>query len=293
MMNRLNNEKMCFYKETYKKSEHWDGKKSLKSKTVIVYFEQGIGDTIQFLRYIKELKKHDCIIIVQCDPLIKCILPYVDGIDDFVSKKESVLPKHDLHILSLDLPYLLLNCKKTTLEDWRTGKKQQFYIEKINENIPTTPYINFHDKIDLGSKDKTIGICWEGNPNHKNNSNRSCPLKYFKNIKSRVFSLQKEIHQSEFTEQCEDFDLWGSEINDFEDTMRIINSVDFVITVDTSILHLAGSLNKKTFVLLSTDCDERWGRKSNKTLWYPSLTLIRQEKINEWESCFQILVENT
>jgi ADP-heptose:LPS heptosyltransferase len=78
----------------------------------------------------------------------------------------------------------------------------------------------------------------------------------------------------------------SSEINDFYDTAKIINSLDLIISVDTSVLHLAGSLEKESWALLPKNCDWRWGQKGKKTEWYPSIKIFRQNKSKDWETVF-------
>lgn len=268
-IDRIYSSRMTFYRQTYKNSKRWDGTQSLEGKRIIVYCEQGLGDTIQFVRYVSELKKKNCYVILHCaNQLHKILLNHLDGIDEVFNKDDSNVPDHDYHALSMSLPFIL-------------------------NNPPTEhPYINFNDKIDLESDGFfTIGIAWEGSPDHSNNDLRSCPLKHFKSIANipwvKLFMIQKQIHLPQLTDECEELDISSVEINDFTDTARLINSVDLIISVDTSVLHLAGALNKKSLGLISEPCDYRWDVKE----WYPNVKILKQRTPLQWDSVFEQVVK--
>lgn len=241
---------MEYYRHTYASSKMWQGE-PLKNKIIIVYCEQGYGDIIQFIRFVPILQTKECKVILHCPLDLHPLMPYVCNVD-LIDKDNPNLPIHDYHVLSMNLPFLLLHGA-------------------------ACPYIHINKKADIGEGFK-IGIAWEGNPEHENSMNRDCPLKYFKPLFdiAKIFSLQKNIHNHKLLESCELFDLFGIQINTFIDTVELINAVNLVVTVDTSILHLAGALNKPTYALLSNQADARWGTIENKTFWYPSVKLFRQ-----------------
>lgn len=218
-----------FYRETYKNSKKWE-KGSLSDKVVIIYCEQGIGDTIQILRYCKYLKCKD--LYLHCDKSLHRLIPYKT-----IDKESSDLPEHDCHIMSLDLPFL---------------------------DIPIVfPYISVSEREDLSDFTNKVGICWEGNTN-------CCPLRLFKDFENfTFFKLQRNI-SVESVKDAEDFCLYGTEILDFYDLAKLINSLDFVISVDTAVLHLAGAMNKESYALLKNDGDYRWKVR----VWYPRMDLV-------------------
>jgi GT2 family glycosyltransferase len=260
-VDRVYNQNMSYYRETYKNSPRWDGIESLNGKTVLVYGEQGLGDNIQFVRYINELKKKGCRVIVHCSMALHALFLGIDGVDEVLDKNHDELPPHHCHILSMSLPFLL-NDPKTKF-----------------------PYVKIKEKMDLGEGFK-IGIAWEGSPLHSNNEQRSCHIKYFKpllDLGAKLFMLQQQIHSPALV--C-DMDLYGVQLNDFTDTAKLINSVDLVACVDTSVLHLAGAMNKKAIGLLSMPGDYRWNVKE----WYPSIKFIRQKETGVWDSVFEELI---
>ena len=278
-LDRLSHPKMEYYREVYKDSERWNGVDSIAGKTVIVYCEQGFGDIIQFARYIPALKNLGCRIIMHCPIELQRVLAqlYVAMID-----KETVdLPPHDYHIPSMSLPFVL-NC-----------------------DVETGPYLSFEGKNDLSGYTGTkIGIAWEGSPDHSNASERNCPLFHFnkllknsKNTKSwffrkpesvRLYILQKKAHDENLVHGCENMALHGAKLGDFMDTAELVNAMDFVVSVDTSVLHLAGAMGKETYGLFSFRCDPRWDIKN----WYhPALTMVRQRSSGDWEGVFVELID--
>jgi hypothetical protein len=276
-MPRISDPRMEYYRHTYRNSTLWLGE-DLKDKRVMLYCEQGLGDNIQFLRYLPRLQARGCQVTVHCPAALHCVLPYM-GATAWLDKDNENLPEHDFHILSLDLPFVLSKAFTTTvpgaMQNWWLGGSLEEYMPEINRDIPQTPYIKFTEKTEL-PEGPNIGICWSGNPNHYNDNDRSCNLTEFKKLKGRLISLQVD-YNPKYTAGAEDMELWATEMKDMLDTLRLINAVDYVVTVDTLVMHLAGALNKKTFCLLGDNPDPRWGNN----LWYPSVTFCHKSKIGE------------
>jgi len=252
-LSRLNDPRMEYYHSVYKNSKRYDGS-PLDGKTIIVYCEQGFGDIIQFSRYFQFLK--NCKVILHCPKPLHRLFKQFNF--ELVDKDDNNIPDHDFHILSFSLPFYF-------------NKKVKF------------PYLNIKKKVDLSEfKEPKIGIAWEGNPSNQYNDRRSCHMSFFKHLATnyKLFLLNREIHDK--TLICHDFELFSIKIEDFYDTATLINAVDFVICVDTAVLHLAGALNKKTFGLLSYRHDERWDVKK----WYDSVQLITQKTEGNWKDVF-------
>ena len=261
IIDRLFHPNMEYYREVYKNSERWNSSTSLEGKKIIVYGEQGNGDIIQFARYLKCLKKCGCHITLHAPlSLERLLMPLVDA---YLDKDEYILPEHDFHIPSMSLPFAL----------------KIIHVEVPYLNVPKQGQIDSWEGL-------RIGIAWEGNPMHSNSASRNCPLKYFKFLGSygKIYSLQKTIHNEDLLLDTTDMDLYGSDFNDYADTANFLAHMDFVVSVDTSVLHLAGAMGKLTYGLLSDPCDGRWD-----VAWYPSVTLIRQESPGDWNSVFQDL----
>lgn len=147
--------------------------------------------------------------------------------------------------------------------------------------------------INTGGKNRPrIGLAWSGNANHKNDLNRSLTLSEllpFLPSKFEYISLQKELRDTDknFLEQHHSIKFVGNHIDDFSDTGALCECIDLVISVDTSVAHLAGTLNKQTWVLLPFVPDWRWLLDRDTSPWYPSIKIYRQENIHDWKSALQ------
>ena len=271
-------EQLKVWKELYDPDKKWKGQ-SLENKTIMIHGEQGHGDTIQFFRYVKHLKNAN--VILHCsEDLISIFSHHVNEVftKEPTEIKREQLPVHDYHCSILSLPYIL------------NVKEVPNFSLKIENKI----------NLDLYSDLLKIGIVWAGNPQHPNDSNRSCHLNNFNEIHNisgiKLFSLVKDtrprlyrfnktpIDLTEDTEEMKIVDM-SSMMNTFGDTAVIINSLDLIITVDTSVLHLAGSMEKKVWAILPFNSDWRWGSKE-KTIWYPNVRIFRQPSKGDWKSVF-------
>lgn len=264
-LDRLYHPKMEYYRSVYENSERWNGAEPLEGKTVIVYCEQGLGDTLQFARYVPELKRRCAKVIMHCPlPLHRLFQNSAPGLEgvEFIDKNDPDLPPHDYHVLSLSLPFVLLTI-----------------------DSPDS-YLVVENKKDVGHEGFIkIGIAWEGNPDHSNADTRNCPLRHFSCLqtdRTKLFMIQDRVHLPTLLDGAEDMELYGSEINDFQDTAELVAAMDYVVSVDTSAMHLSASMGKKTFGLLSFVCDPRWEAMS----WYDDLVLVRQNKENDWKGVF-------
>jgi hypothetical protein len=239
---------------------YWDGRHCDK---LLLYTEQGVGDTLMFARYIPLVKERVGEVIFECVPELTPILR------DFVTIEES--PKEfDAHCSLLSLPGVF----GTTLE-----------------NIPEPLSYTSQSRWDQFKDYFKIGICWSGSPNHPNDKNRSIPLKLFRPIHDlpgvKLFSLQKHnVVRNDGTDLC--LGTEGMKIVDLSENMTdwgvtafIVENMDLIITADTAIAHLSASMGKPTRILLPTHSDWRWLLKGNTTPWYPSATLYRSE--GNWE----------
>lgn len=249
------------YLRIYRKEKYWDGKQNLNNKKIIIFGEQGLGDNIQFLRYVKYLKeKYNCYTIIICSTKLHELMSTSPYIDELFSKEDFIYNKeYDYHISSMSLPFVLDNF------------------------VPDCNYLNINEKIDLGDK-FNIGICWKGSSGYASDMHRSCNSELFKiliDANVKLFSLQKD-EEIEFAEKMY--------LNNFKDTAIAINSLDLIVTVDTSIMHLSATLGKPTFGMLSVYHDWRW-QKTENTKWYPSLKFFKQEKGGDWASVLKKIKE--
>ncbi len=256
----------------------WLGKPSLKGKTILLHAEQGLGDTIQFFRYADAVAKKGARVILEVQPPLKFLLRGLRGIDQVLTKGDP-LPPFDYHCPLLSLPLA-------------------FGTEP--ETIPgETPYINSDPdlvrkwKARLGEKKNfRVGISWSGSAIHKNDTNRSIALEKFLSLLSPgidLISLQKEVRPEDqaILEKHKEILHFGDEIADFSDTAALMESVDLVLSVDTSVAHLAGALGKPVWILLSSPPDFRWLLSREDSPWYPSARLFRQPAPGDWDTALQ------
>ena len=254
----------------------WDGT-SLKGKSILVHTEQGLGDAIQFVRYVDLLCDLDTTVIVECQAELKPLFTSIDRIDKLVPK-EGKTPNFDVHVPLLSLPHIFGTTLKT---------------------IPARiPYLYPDTKADsiflLDNNHKfKIGIAWAGNSTHVNDHNRSIDLKRFEcllNIGNcEFFSLQVGVRRDDIKQYGYHHiikDL-GKQFTNFHHTASAILQLDLVISVDTAVAHLAGALGKPVWTLLSFIPDWRWMLNRSDSPWYPSMTLFRQKEIGNWSPVFQ------
>ncbi len=255
---------------------------NLKGKRILVYAEQGLGDALHFLRYLILLKREGAYIIFECDKGLHPLLEKLDYIDELLERIST--EKRDIEY-DYDIPLLsLANLYKTDLS-----------------NIPLEiPYIKADEekvkfwKEHVGNEGFKIGIVWGGSPVHQNDKNRSVKLSqlsFLFNIpNAKFFSLQKGIPQlqlSDYALMVKDMDQIG--IHSWADTAAIIENLDLVISVDTSVCHLAGAMGKEVWVLLPYNSDWRWLLNRSDSPWYPNMKLYRQKSLGDWKEVFDKL----
>jgi hypothetical protein len=255
-------------------------------KRLLVMDEQGLGDTIQFMRYLKHLAEQ--------------------GVEiNFVTHE--IL--FDL-IRTMNVPMTLLPSNKPGSVNGATGWTPLLHIPRAMGLDPKryaegVPYISADParikswSRRIASKDFKIGICWGGNPDSPAEKGRSIPLEAFAPLAAlpgvRLVSLQKgvptkEIAQASFRRELYDFgeDLDGDG-KAFLDTAAIIMSLDLVVTADTSVAHVAGALGKPVYILLRKEPDWRWLARESDTVWYPTARLFRQRIAGDWSEPMALL----
>ncbi|MEB3213698.1 MAG: tetratricopeptide repeat protein, partial [Leptolyngbyaceae bacterium] len=254
----------------------WDGT-PLDGKTILLYTEQGFGDGIQFIRFVPLVAERGGRIVLECRQPLARLFSGVPGIEAIALRdSDSPVPDFDVHAPLMSLPHLL----GTTLDT-------------LPAHIPyLTPPSDATDLIPPTTATK-IGIAWAGSPTHKNDHNRSCPFAYFWSLlrtpNTQFFSLQKGPSRADIAEYCNDdwpiIDL-GDRLHDFADTAGAIAHLDLIITVDTSIAHLAAALGKPTWIVLSYAPDWRWMLNRTDSPWYPTVRLFRQPTSSDWATVF-------
>ena len=271
-------------------SERITNKISIQNKKkILLISEQGLGDTIQFVRYSKYLKN------VGFDVTL-CVLDKLHSLFKFSNVCNSIISQVDAEKV-YDTPWASL----LSLPNLLNISPQNVLVKDKYLSVPKDR-IKKWERILKKDKKPIVGINWQGNPNVEkgNVKGRSIPLDEFKVLKSssyKLLSLQKGYGLDDF-EKCnfkEYFVNAQKDINntlDFVDTAAIICCCDLVITSDSMNVHLSGSLGKETWLLLKHVPDWRWGTKSNFTHWYSSLKLYRQNSNCLWKDVFMVIAND-
>jgi ADP-heptose:LPS heptosyltransferase len=251
----------------------WLGAESLVEKTILLHAEQGLGDTIQFCRYIPLVAQLGAKVILEVQrPLLK-LLKGLEGVSQVVAAGD-MLPTFDYQCPLLSLPLAF----KTELHT----------IPPIAQHITSDTGKVTKWQTKLGEKTQPrVGLVWSGSAGHQNDHNRSLSLsQLLSHLPSNIeyVCLQKEIRaiDKELLAQHTQIKYFGDALEDFTDTAALCELVDLVISVDTSVAHLAGTLGKPAWVLVTLTPDWRWLLERDDSPWYPSVKVYRQDKANDW-----------
>ena len=274
----------------------WDGS-PLHGRTIFLHTEQGLGDTIQFVRYAKLIKQAGGSAILVCPANLVRLLTRCDGLDRVLPGEP--LPRFDVHAPLLNLPRLLgTNSVETIPADVPYIHAEPELVERwrvrIGEPSPVRGRLvpAIRPLTGLGSPERAfrIGISWQGNPANTRDRWRSVALERFAPLAAilgvKLISLQVGPG-SEQLRQAPDLAIdIGSELTDLADTAAVLKNLDLVITVDTALAHLAGALGVPVWVALPFAPDWRWLLNREDSPWYPSMRLFRQPRLRDWEDVF-------
>jgi len=263
----------------------WRGE-PLQDKSILIHAEQGLGDTIQFCRYIKNLAALGAKVYFEIQAPLLETLKDLDGVFEFVTNVQPP-PYVDYHCPLMSLPLVF----SKTLESI-PNQVPFIFANKGKENF-------WKGKLASIQKPK-VGLVWNGGfrPNQPElwgvNQRRNIPLALIKNLQHsgvHFISLQKgEIAEQELLEFQEaywphgNFSNFNNELIDFSDTAALISNLDLVISVDTSTAHLAGALGKPVWILSRYDGCWRWLSDGCDSPWYPTAKIYRQEHVGDWET---------
>jgi Flp pilus assembly protein TadD len=255
----------------------WLGEEAIEGKTILVCSDEGLGDFIQFARYIPMLAARGARVILFVPDQISSLVAGLPGVSGCFAFSGRSLPAFDMHCPVSSLPLAF----RTRLDS----------IPAATSYLPRPAEARVQAWQDrLGTHDRLrVGLVWAGNPNHKNDRNRSIPLQLLTRIldvDATFVSLQKDVRPSDKTVldgRADIIDL-TAHLGDFTETAALISCLDLVITVDTSVAHLSGSLGCPTWILLPTTPDYRWLLDRDDSPWYPTARLFRQDKTRDFET---------
>lgn len=253
----------------------WTGE-ALNGQGILLYVEQGLGDALQFVRYAPLVAARGGKVFIECPRPLKRLFETVQGVEDVIARGDN-LPDFEVQCPFLSLPSLLsVNADEIPADiPYLSIAKQdtQTWQDRLSETV--------------GLK---VGLVWAGSPHHTNDRERSIALEKYTPLADvencTLFSLQ--IGDSSKQLQNVDFPIVDltQDIGDYADTAALVSELDLIITVDTSVAHVAGALGKPVWLLLPHAPDWRWLMDREDSPWYPSMKLYRQPKRRDWESVF-------
>jgi tetratricopeptide (TPR) repeat protein len=243
----------------------WTGE-PLGGKTILLHAEQGQGDTLQFVRYAPLVAQRGGRVVIEVQDSLERLLKGHPGISGCVRQGDR-LPEFSVHCPLMSLPAV------------------------FGTNLQTVPPAVAYEEMRYGAKEGTktrVGLVWSGNPEHPRNRLRAVPLAEFTALLRtplvEFVSLQKGLAAEDARGGLIPFHEPDRirAATDFADTAKLIASLDLVITVDTAVAHLAGTMGKPVWILISNFPDWRWGLQAETTPWYPTARLFRQRMPRKW-----------
>jgi hypothetical protein len=247
---------------------HWRGDAPVVGQTILLHSDEGLGDTIQYVRYAKLVAQRGARVILEVPAPVHALLSGIDGVS-LCLKTGAALPDFDVHCPLSALPLAF----RTRLETIPSGVP---YLAAPSDSLRQAweQRLGPHDRM-------RIGLVWSGSLAHGNDRKRSMPLLTMCGLlgaEARFFSLQKDPRPDDratLEQRPELIDLTAG-LADFVETSAMLSCLDLVITVDTSVAHLAGALARETWLLLPHAPDFRWLLDREDSPWYPTLRLFRQ-----------------
>lgn len=265
----------------------WDGLPRPAAK-LLVTAEQGLGDTLQFVRFLPQLREQFAGVVFECQAPLAPLLGRL-GLADQVVPRGQPLPACDLHAPIMSLPGLM------RIAGEQLGARVPYLsadprlVEKWRDRLAQVP-------------GKKIGIAWQGNPAYARDWNRSFPLATLAPLASlsdtHLVVLQKGTAREQIASVDADWPIldWTADMDEsegaFMDTAAMMTALDLVVTSDTAIVHLAGGLGVPVDVALAQSADWRWGIAGEHNPWYPSLRAFRQPARGDWQTVFAQIEES-
>jgi tetratricopeptide (TPR) repeat protein len=265
----------------------WDGS-PLEGRTIVLHAEQGLGDTLQFIRYAKCVANSGGRVVAMVQKPLLGILARTPGIEQLVVKEKEA-PHCDVHLPLMSLPRLFPEVH---------GSRAH-----ADPYIFTDPALIEHWRRELSPiRELKIGVNWQGNPRYRGDRHRSIPLVHLAPLAHiqgiRLLSIQKNygIDQLADLQRTVPITDLGSRLDEqtapFMETAAVLLNLDLLITSDTAVAHLAGALGIPVWLAISRAADWRWLRQREDSPWYPSMRIFRQRKLGNWGDVFERIAES-
>jgi len=253
----------------------WLGKQAVAGKTVVIHTDEGLGDTIQFVRYAPMLAERGARVVLVVQKPLCALLSGLAGVSQCLPASAEALPDFDFHCPTSSLP-LAFGTRLDTIPATTS------YLPPIDAARVKA----WEDRLGTGTGLR-VGLVWSGNPEHKDDQNRSIPLRLLApllDLDATFVSLQKNPRPADaalLRERTDIVDL-TAQLTDFVETAALVSCLDIVVTVDTSVAHLAAALGRPTWIMLPYMPDYRWLLDRDDSPWYPTARLFRQDATRDW-----------
>jgi FkbM family methyltransferase len=260
----------------------WDGLPP-EGRTLLVHAEQGLGDTLQFVRYLPLLRRRGARVLFECPTVLHRLLAGFPGADRLLDRPPAP-EEYDFHVPLLSLPGLFGTDLSSIPAEIPYLAADPALVEQWRRELAGVP----------GFK---VGIVWQGSPKHRTGWHRNIPLTHFAALARlpgvRLYSLQKGAGVEQLAEIAGQFEVvdFGDRLDEahgaFMDSAALMKNLDLVVTLDTSLAHLAGALGVPVGVALPLYSDWRWLRDRDDSPWYPTMRLFRQTRQGDWAGVFE------
>jgi hypothetical protein len=251
----------------------WLGEFPIDRRTILLSAEQGLGDTVQFVRYVPVLAQMGARVILEVQTELNRLLSTLDGVSSCHARGET-LPDYDLYCPLGSLPLALKTEPVTVPTDIPYLHADEAQLAKWRPTIEALP-------------GKRIALAWAGHARHANDRNRSIELALLEPLFAcegvSFISIQRELRGDDAARLAR-FGIpdFGPRLEDMTDTAAILALTDLSISVDTSVVHLAGAMGREAWVMLPFVPDWRWSLTNERSLWYPKVRLFRQRSFGDW-----------
>ena len=260
----------------------WTGQQDVTGRTILLHAEQGLGDTVQFIRYAPLVAALGATVLIEVQRGLGTLCASMSGV---VSEAGGTLPEFDLHCPLMSLPAAFA----TAPNDIPAGVPY----------LAADPALRAAWSGALGPWRKMrVGLAWSGNVQHAADRGRSMALALLAPLLCRTdiecHVIQREIRETD-REALRDYPALtnhSAALTDFAQTAALVASMDLVIAVDTAVLHLAGAMNVPAWAMLAHSADWRWMRDRDDSPWYPSLRLFRQKQRGDWSPVIEKIGAN-
>jgi tetratricopeptide (TPR) repeat protein len=261
----------------------WLGEFPLGQRRILLTAEQGLGDSIQFVRYVPLLASNGAKVVLEVQPELKALLANADGVESCHARGEA-LPAYDFHCPLGSLPLAFKTEPSTIPAQIPYLRADDAHIEKWRSSIEALP-------------GKRVALAWAGHARHPNDRNRSIELRLLEPLLAldgiSFISIQRDLRgdDREILARHGNITDIAEQLTDMADTAAVASLADLTVSVDTSVVHIAGAIGREVWVLLPFSPDWRWTLTGERSPWYPQMRLFRQSSPGDWRDVIEAVRE--